>query len=256
MNMLSDIQKLINDYSAWLKDQTALRKIDDTWVEVTTPHLDRHNDYLQFYVQKKGDGYLLTDDGYIIRDLVNSGCSLESPKRQGLLKTTLAGFGVYMDNGVLLMKATPSNFSLKKHNMIQAMLAVNDLFYLASPHVESLFYEDVSNWLDFSDIRFTSKIKFTGKSGYDHMFDFVIPKSGQHPERIIQAINNPGKDSVETLVFKWLDTKDTRPSRSKLYAFLNDVKRVPRLAIDALTIYELEPVSWSKREQVKDTLAA
>lgn len=40
-------------------------------------------------------------------------------------------------------------------------------------------------------IRYTPKVKFTGKSGYDHLFDFVIPKSRQQPERIIQAINRP-----------------------------------------------------------------
>ncbi|WP_418888699.1 DUF1829 domain-containing protein, partial [Methanothrix soehngenii] len=37
-------------------------------------------------------------------------------------------------------------------------------------------------------------MKFTGKSGYDHLFDFVIPKSKKRPERILQAINRPSRD--------------------------------------------------------------
>jgi hypothetical protein len=45
------------------------------------------------------------------------------------------------------------------------MLAVNDLFYLAKPIVESLFYEDVVQWLDANDIRYTPSVKFTGISG-------------------------------------------------------------------------------------------
>jgi hypothetical protein len=57
------------------------------------------------------------------------------------------------------------------------MLAVNDLFYLAEPFVKSLFFEDVVAWMDESEVRYTPKVKFTGVSGYDHLFDFVIPKS-------------------------------------------------------------------------------
>ena len=51
--------------------------------------------------------------------------------------------------------------------------------------VASLFYEDVVAWLDLHDVRYTPKVKFTGKTGYDHLFDFVIPKSRRQPERIV-----------------------------------------------------------------------
>ena len=44
---VAEIEKLLNDYRAWLKDRTTLREINGTWVEITTPYLDRHNDALQ-----------------------------------------------------------------------------------------------------------------------------------------------------------------------------------------------------------------
>lgn len=53
------------------------------------------------------------------------------------------------------------------------MLAVNDLFYLAKPIVESLFFEDVVAWLDANEIRYTPKVKFTGIRGFDRLFNFV-----------------------------------------------------------------------------------
>jgi len=255
--MIEEIQKLIDEYTRWLKDKTILKEVDKDWVKITTPHLDRHNDCLQLYTRKAGNGYLLTDDGYIINDLLNTGCALDTPKRQELLKLTLAGFGVQLDGEELLIKATSDNFSLKKHNIIQAMLAVNDLFYLASPMVTSLFFEDVTSWLDLTEIRYSPKIKFTGKTGYDHMFDFVIPKSKKEPERIIQTLNSPKKDSAEALVFKWLDTKETRPPESKLYAFLNNTNiNVSQAVMDALKNYEAEPVLWTKREVVRERLVA
>ncbi|MBE0472291.1 MAG: DUF1829 domain-containing protein [Methyloprofundus sp.] len=255
--MRDEIQTLINNYTDWLKDKTVLRQMDNDWTQITTPNLDRHNDCLQFYVRKEHSGYLLSDDGYIINDLINSGCPLDSQKRQELLKITLAGFGVQMDGDQLIIKATPENFSLKKHNFLQAMLAVNDLFYLASPYVASLFYEDVTQWLDDSDIRYTPKVKFTGQSGYDHMFDFIVPKSRKQPERIIQAISSPKKDTAEALVFKWLDTREIRSPDAQLYALLNDTdKPVSESVVSALENYKLTPILWSEREAYKEALAA
>ncbi|EAY56027.1 MAG: conserved hypothetical protein [Leptospirillum rubarum] len=123
--MIQDIQNLMDTYYSWLKDKTILRQIDQ-WVEITTPYLDRHNDYIQIYSKKANSGYILTDDSYTINDLEQSGCKLQSPKRQELLKMTLNGFGVQLQGNNLEVHASPENFALRKHNLIQAILAVND----------------------------------------------------------------------------------------------------------------------------------
>ncbi|MDR1269567.1 MAG: DUF1828 domain-containing protein, partial [Planctomycetaceae bacterium] len=223
-----EIENLLQEYHRWLKDKTTVKKIGSDWAEITTPYLDRHNDCLQIYAKKDSGNFILTDDGYIINDLLDSGCSLDNPKRKKILNTTLAGFGVRLENDTLTIHASAENFAIKKHNIIQAMLAVNDMFYLASPHVENFFIEDVTQWFDVSEVRYTPKVKFSGASGFDHLFDFVIPKSSRSGERLVQVLSNPSKDQVESLVFKWLDTKDTRPNGSLLYTILNDiVKEVP-----------------------------
>ncbi len=167
--MIADIKTLLDSYISWLRDKTTLREIGD-WVEITTPYADRHNDLLQIYAKRTDSGYILTDDGYIIEDLEQSGCKLETPKRQALLKMTVNGFGIQLNERRLEVKASTDNFALRKHNLLQAMLSINDLFYLAEPFVSSLFYEDVINWLDLNEIRYTPQVKFTGKTGYDHLF--------------------------------------------------------------------------------------
>ena len=123
--MIQDIQNLLTTYYAWLKDKTELHQLDQ-WVEITTPYLDRHNDYVQIYVKKTNGGFLLTDDGYTIDNLQQSGCKLDSRKRQVLLKMTLNGFGVKQDGKALQIHASAENFASRKHNLIQAMLAVNE----------------------------------------------------------------------------------------------------------------------------------
>jgi hypothetical protein len=254
--MIQEIQRLLDDYHAWLKDKTALRQIDQ-WVEITTPYLDRHNDYVQIYAKPANGGFTLTDDGYTIDDLEQTGCKLESRKRQDLLRMTLNGFGVQMDGKALQVHASPDNFALRKHNLVQAMLAVNDMFYLAVPMVASLFYEDVVAWLDVHEIRYTPKVKFTGKTGYDHLFDFVIPKSRQQPERIIQTINRPNRDTAQAVVLSWIDTKEVRSPDSRAYALLNDSEQAVSSAVeDALRSYDVRPVAWSRREDLREELAA
>jgi len=254
--MIDEIQTLLDDYAKWLKDKTTLRALKD-WVEITTPYLDRHNDYLQIYARRSNGAFLLTDAGETIDDLEQSGCSLESPRRQELLKTTLNGFGVQLKNRALEVNASQDNFALRKHNLVQAMLAVNDLFYVATPIIKSLFFEDVENWLNQNQIRYTPKIKLTGKSNLDHMFDFVIPKSISKPERILRAINNPNRDSAQAMAFAWIDTREVRPPDSQAYAFLNDFSRgVRNDVLAALRNYDVHPVRWTAREQFKDELAA
>lgn len=254
--MSYEIQNLFSQYLTWLKEKTSFKEVEG-WTEITTPFLDRHNDYLQIFAKSENGGFVLTDAGYVLDDLKMCGCKIESPKRQSLLKMTLNGFGILLEGDQLLTHATKENFSLKKHSLIQAMLSVNDLFYLAQPIVASLFLEDVTAWLDLHEVRYTPKVKFTGKSGYDHSFDFVIPKSKKEPERIVQAINRAAKDTAQNLIFAWYDTKEVRSPDSRAYALLNDQEHeLQSSVLDAFKNYEVIPVRWSQRETVLDRLAA
>ena len=254
--MIEEVRFLLDQYRIWLREKTSLRQIGD-WIEITTPYLDRHNDCLQIYAKRHNGGFVLTDDGYIIEDLEQSGCTIDSAKRQALFKMTLNGFGVQLNRKALEVRASPDNFALRKHNLVQAMLAVNDLFYLASPTIASLFYEDVVTWLNLSDIRYTPSVKFTGKSGYDHRFDFVIPKSRLQPERVLRAINRPNRDTAQAVAFSWIDTREVRSPESRAYAILNDSDNpVSESVLDAMRNYDVQPVPWSGRDKVREELAA
>jgi hypothetical protein len=254
---VAEIEKLLHDYRNWLKDRTTLREVNGSWVEITTPYLDRHNDALQIYARRENGGFVLTDDSYTIHDLEASGCTLSTEKRHDLLRMTLNGFGVKLNNEALEVHATAENFPVRKHYLIQAMLAVNDLFYLAKPVIENLFLEDVIAWLDANDVRYTPRVKFPGISGYDQFFDFVIPKSRRQPERILQAITSPARDKAQSFIHAWNDTRPTRPRESKAFAVLNDNEQpVAGGVIEAFRNYEIRPVLWSNRGEVVTELAA
>lgn len=252
-----EIDELIENYFKWLRDKTSTRTLDNSWTEITTPYLDRHNDYLQIYAQKNGDEILLTDDGYILNDLEMSGCSLDTRRRKDILATTLCGFGIKLKDNCLFAEANENTFHEKKHELIQAMLSVNDLFYLSSPQVQNLFFEDVIQWFDEYDIRYTPDVRFVGKTGFNYKFDFSIPKSRTAPERIVQTISTANRDNATNLVFKWMDTKERRPVGSTLIAMLNDSDRIVSSAVnEAFKNYGIKLIRWSQRKDSLSYLAS
>lgn len=250
--MIDEVRKLVDGYGDWLKSRVSLRDLEADIIEITTPYLDRHNDFFQLYVKKgKNNGYLLTDGGYAIDDLELSGCDLKSPKRQEILRMTLNGLGIKHDVSTheLYIETSPADFSQKKHSLVQAVIAVNDMFYMAQPIVHSLFIESVTNWFDKQDVRYTQNVSFKGKTGYAYTFDFVIPKSKKAPERIVKAINNPNRNNAQSFIMSWIDTKETRSDETKAYAFLNDgEKEIAHDVSTALLNYDIIPVNWSERE--------
>ena len=125
-------QQLIDEYLNWLRKGLSARSIDGI-CELTTPFLDRHNDHLQIYAVEKEGLILLTDDGYVLSDLRTSGLDMNTPKRKSLLSLVLNGFGVKKEGNELVVEATSSNLGHRVHALVQAMLAINDMFVMAQP---------------------------------------------------------------------------------------------------------------------------
>ena len=254
--ILRDCQSLVNAYFDWLRQKASIENINGV-CEITVPFLDRHNDQLQIYVKKTDTGLILTDDGYITTDLRLSGCEFTTEKRRQMLRSILDGFGVRLEGDELIAEATLDSFPQKKHNLVQAMLAVNDLFVMAEPMVRGLFREDVERYLHLHEIRFTPSVKFTGKSGLDHSFDFVIPASKTRPERVLRAINIPDRQTISLLIFSWTEIAEVRAPNSTCYGILNDTEKLvnPDL-INALHQYRIKAVPWTQRENYVSELAS
>ena len=141
------------------------------------------------------------------------------------------------------------------------MLAINDMFVMAQPRVASFFFEDVQNFLDSHDIRYTARVKLAGKSGYDHGIDFLIPKSRKRPERILQAIASPKKENISSYLWVLSDTRAARAvapeADAESYAFLNDQEQaVGGDVVEALTAYGVIPALWTHRAEYVEALVS
>ena len=76
-------------------------------------------------------------------------------------------------------------------------------------------------------------------------------------QRAALALTRPTRDTAQALAFSWIDTKEVRPSDSRAYAVLNDVDRQVSMAVlEALQSYDVKPVLWSQKDEIRQELAA
>lgn len=249
--------QLKKSYIDWLNSRITIEDLDGVY-QITSPYLDVNNDRLQLYVSKEGDVLKLSDDGQVINELEMTGCNISrSKKRMEILSFILNKFGVKQNGDELFIYATMGNYAQRKHFLLQAMLSVNDMFMTTRANVTSIFLKEVERFLVENEIRFSDNISFIGKSGFTHNFDFVIPKFREIPERIIKVINNPRRDTAESLIFAWNETRETRKSKAVMYAFLNDEnKSIGDTITSAFNQYNIKPIPWSQSGQYIDELIA
>src|SRR5215472_2464367 len=74
-----ECRQLVETYVEWLRQGFSAESVGEV-CELTTPFLDRHNDYLQIYAIKQNGIIKLSDDGYILSDLRSSGLELITPR--------------------------------------------------------------------------------------------------------------------------------------------------------------------------------
>jgi len=257
--MSIDINSLIDEYLRFLKSNIDAREIDkEGWVEITTPFLDRHNDYLQIYVKRENGSLFLTDGGWTVSDLVLSGLNLTS-RRKDLIRIMVRGAGVQFNEETyeLYTRASVRDFPEKKHRLLQAMLSVDDLFVLTPGRVKSFFFEDVRSYLEANGIRFVPSVIIAGRTQFNHRFDFVIPYSESKPERLIKLLNNPTRQKVELIIFAYQDIREAGTREFQGIVMMNDMGReIKTEIIEALTNYDVLPILWSERDTARDLLAA
>ena len=117
---------IVEAYLDWLRETIRVEEVGD-YLQISTPFLDRHNDYVQIYALPNDGRIRLTDDGFTLADLESSGVELGRGKRQDLLDTTLRGFGVQRGpRDELFVIADRRDLGGKKHLLVQAILAVGD----------------------------------------------------------------------------------------------------------------------------------
>ena len=172
------IDTYVDNYYNWLKEKTFIQKeVNTDWFLINTPFLGAFNDTIEIYAQKKGSQLKLSDNGETMSNLELQGLRIQgSKKRRELLDTILLNYGIKTKNHELVIETNIENFSQSKHNLLSAIIEINDLYVLSEPNVASIFKEDVKAYLDSQDIIYTPNFFSRGITGIEFNFDFQIAK--------------------------------------------------------------------------------
>ena len=245
-----DIQKMINDYTAWLRKEITTMAFGEH-IELTTPYLDRFNDYLQIYARQNADGTItLTDDGYVISSLISSGMTFKNgSNRHKMLNKIARNFNVSINGEDITTIATTHNFPQKKHMMVQAMLAIDDL-YIASPEiVKNLFLEEIEMYFRANDIYYSTDFSLLGKTGTIYTYDFHIQRTKNKPERFCRGFNKLNLSKRDLTLFNWMDTQEKRGDSSELIVIYNDENSVSDDVLTGFFNYGIKTVPFSQRQE-------
>lgn len=251
-------KRLIDDYLSWLREGYHFESAE-SYNLISTPFLDPHNDEIQIFVEKTGDTLRLTDDGYTLADLGVMGLEINTEKRESHVRQILNGFGVRLEaEDQLVVTATPRDFPQKKHNLIQAILAVHDLAVMGQTHVLQFFEEDVAAFLREKELPSIHRVKLSGRSGFDHHFDFAFAATRRRPESVMQAVNALTRDLATSVAFAVNDVRLQRGDDAfAAFAMVNDRDAMPSSDhIDALRAYGIKTFLWSSREALVDELGS
>ena len=253
---MENVNNLIDDYAKWFRSEITIANFGE-YYELTTPFLDRFNDYLQIYIKQDSKGkILITDDGYIIVNLISSGVSFKTPKRKDMLDKILKNFSLRLEGNAITTIASPQDFAQKKHQMVQAMLHIDDMFLVSQNNVQNFFVEDIVTFFDANDIFYTPDFSLVGKTGSLYTYDFLFQRSSKKPERFCKAINKLDKAKRDLTIFNWIDTQERRNNSGELIVMLNDENTVNDRDINAFEQYDIKSVLFCERERYKELFTA
>ncbi|MCR5862179.1 DUF1828 domain-containing protein [Flavobacterium sp. J372] len=250
---MSWINTHVDYYYNWLREKTVIQEDHSTeWTLISTPFLGAFNDTIEIYAKKNGSHLTLSDNGETISNLELQGVHIQgSKKRRYLVDAILLNYGIREINDELIVETNFENFAQSKHNLLSAIIEINDMYILSKSNVSSIFKEDVRNYLDEIGLIYTPDFISKGVTGLEFNFDFQIAKRNE--EIVLKSFNTVNKSNLSSFLFSWEDIKPVREKITKknvtAIAVINDIGReIKTEFLDALNAKEADYILWSERD--------
>ncbi|HCV2987254.1 TPA: DUF1829 domain-containing protein [Staphylococcus aureus] len=227
-----DAKKLKKEYLDWYNQILEFSNLSNNSVKIDIPFKDNSLDNLKIYAlyDQSRDMITLTDDGYTIFGLENNSVSINKfKKRKKIFEEHLSAYGIKYNDKTheIFVQTNFKNFNKSKHNLLQCLIFVNDMYLLSNPKSQNIFTEDVANKLDEHNIYYGRDIPIIGSSGVVHNFDFFISAKKNQKEKFINAISNPNNSMIiKSKITDAMQAKKIKTHRQNEFIFiLNDSKK-------------------------------
>ncbi|HLS08003.1 DUF1828 domain-containing protein [Lentibacillus sp.] len=245
------IDQLKKEYLEWTQQRIRLEESNE-FVEIITPFVDMHHDYISLFFINESEKYKLTDDGYVIDELESLGVDVgTSQKRNQFFKSTLNVFGINFDKATSELYVEFNNLSEypeAQQRLIQCVMRVSDMMLTSRNRIISFFTEDIANFFLDKDVFFNESPSFIGRSGRNQTFEFALPKSKKVKPKLIKAVNNPTPDAFRDPLLAFIDVQQTKSDHGFI-VLANDVNaELSSQFVEPLKNYNINVLPWSDRE--------
>lgn len=251
--MIDNLKELYDD---WVNSSIKFVQ-SENFIEIQTPFVDMHHDYIHLILINNGNKYTISDDGSVLNELEMLGVNVtNTKKRKKYFERKLKVFGVKYNPGTGELYISFDNLSeypKKQHNLIQCMIQISDMLLTSRNSVSNIFTDDIKRFFDIEDIIYISDLGFNGQSGNQQTFDFVIPHRKEKKEKIIKAVNKPTSQNYTNTVFPFIDIGEVRDD-SEYFVLANDGKQnISDKFITSLENWNVTVLAWSDKGSIVDT---
>jgi|SRR5690625_542158 len=125
------IDNLKQAYNEWNNKSLVLENFNG-FIEITTPFVDMHHDFIQLYFIRESDNnFIITDDGHILNELAMLGIDIKnSKKRSGFFQTSLNIFGVKYNektDELFVIFSNVRDYPEQQDRLIQCLLRISGM---------------------------------------------------------------------------------------------------------------------------------
>ena len=249
-----DTDKLLDDYTKWLRSQYSIKRID-TSDEITTPFTNMIGDNMRVYVTPISNNRIrLSDDGTTLEDLLLFGIDINSTARKQIIDRIQHHFSIDLLDDVLSTTGSVSDFPIMKQNLISAMIQINDLSNTKKENVENMFFENVYDFLDKEDFGGLPNHSFEGRSGVAYKINYTIPAHNKKPLRMIdfQRKINFNDTVINAYKFRDIMSRADKGSKQTTYSIIYDgstrnvSSKTEKIAVDA----NITLIPWENKNDI------
>jgi hypothetical protein len=126
----NEIKKLLRNYSKFFGYEVIIKKVNNGTVSITTPFLDKNNDYIQVYIKTYLELLEITDNHKYLSFKDFPAWELWRSFKSKELDNILEKYKVRIVSGEIVNHCFLSNLEelpLKLHNLISAIIEINAL---------------------------------------------------------------------------------------------------------------------------------
>lgn len=170
-----DITRIETQFRTKVCEQLRLQPEGLDRFRVFTPFLFEDGDHLAIVLKRRGDEWILSDEGHTYMRLTYDieEKDLQRGTRQKIITNALSTFQVSDEEGELLLRVKDESYGDALYSFVQALLKISDVTYLNRERVRSTFLEDFRDFIE-QTVPTGRRVFDWNDSGHDREGKYVV----------------------------------------------------------------------------------